>query len=227
MIAPAQKKANLSANRDVYRQAFLGHVHRLLQLGYESLSPATLNTAEEDDITGLLCRRMKQLTEVEPTERWMTHFSVHDQDPVNDVLDTAGKELRRGKRRPKLDIRLVSKTRIPNTRFCVEAKRLYRSDSLKDYLDHEGLGAFVDEYYAQDDDAAGMLGYAQTGPLAEWIGKVEAKLVENSSLRKTSKAETWVTATFAQGPANTYLSRHYRTRSKSEIDIFHTFFVIN
>lgn len=227
MAAPAQKRTNLSANRDVYRQAFFGHVHRLLQLGYESLSTTTLKDAEEDDITGLLCRRMKQLTEVEPTERWMMHFSVHDQDPVNDVLDTAGKKLRRGKRRPKLDIRLVSKTRVPNTRFCVEAKRLYRSDSLKDYLDHEGLGAFVQEYYARDDDAAGMLGYAQTSPLSEWIGKLEAKLEEDGSLRKTSKTKTWVLSTFAHGPASTYLSRHYRAKSKSEIEIFHTFFVFN
>jgi hypothetical protein len=215
---------NLSANRDVYRQAFLGHVHRLLQLGYESLSPATLSTAEEDDITGLLCCRMKQLTEVEPTEHWMTYFSVHDQDPVNDVLDTGREEFRRGKRRPRLDIRLVSKTRIPNTRFCVEAKRLYRSDSLKEYLDREGLEAFVEEYYAKDDDAAGMLGYVQSGGLGDWIAKVQIKLAESVSLRKTAKSETWVSVTFADGPTNTYLSRHYRTKSKSEIDLLHTFF---
>src|SRR6266446_6650356 len=97
-----------TSNRDAYRETFLRHVHCLLQLGYESLHPADFANSEEDDISGEICKGMKRLTEETPTELWMRFFAVHDQDPVTDIAaDDCGKP-RRGKRRPRLDIRLVS-----------------------------------------------------------------------------------------------------------------------
>jgi len=213
-----------SSNREAYLAAFLGHVHRLLQLGYESLAPAAFTNAEEDDITGELCKQMKALTEEQPTERWMSRYSVHDQDPVNDVVNPDTGKVRRGKRRPKLDIRLVSKSRVPNTRFCIEAKRLYRSGSLKDYTDDEGLGAFVAEYYAKGDDAAGMLGYVQSDSVAEWLGKIEKGLAQEISLEKGPGGEVWNLSRFPKGPPNTYLSFHRRGASGRKLDVFHVFF---
>jgi hypothetical protein len=139
---------------------------------------------------------------------------------------TAGKtcKVRRGKRRPKLDIRLVGKARVPNTRFCVEAKRLYRGGSLKEYTDDEGLGAFIAEYYAQKDDAAGMLGYVQCDSTAERLGKLEKSLSEEISLEKGSRGEIWRVSRFVKGPAETYLSLHRCTKSGRRLDVFHTFF---
>jgi len=49
-----------TSNRDAYRGSFLRHVHCLLQLGYESLVPTAFTNAEEDDITGEICKRMTQ-----------------------------------------------------------------------------------------------------------------------------------------------------------------------
>lgn len=216
--------ADHSSNRDSYRATFLGHVHRLLQLGYESLIPTAFTNAEEDDITGELCRHMKVLTEEQPTERWMSRYSVHDQDPVNDVVNSETGKVRRGKRRPKLDIRLAGKSRVPNTRFCIEAKRLYRSGSLKEYTDDEGLGAFVAEYYAKGDDAAGMLGYVQSGSVAEWLGKLEAGLAQEISLEKGPQGEVWILSQFPEGPPSTYLSFHCRSASGRRLDVFHVFF---
>ena len=216
--------ADHSSNRDAYRATFLGHVHRLLQLGYESLIPTAFTNAEEDDITGELCKHMKILTEEQPTERWMSQYSVHDQDPVNDEVNPGTGKVRRGKRRPKLDIRLVGKSRVPNTRFCIEAKRLYRSGSLKEYTDDEGLGAFVAEYYAKGDDAAGMLGYVQSGSVAEWLGKLETGLAQQISLEKGSQGEVWKLSRFPKGPPNTYLSFHRRSAAARRLDVFHVFF---
>jgi hypothetical protein len=216
--------ADHSSNRDAYRATFLGHVHRLLQLGYESLTPPAFTSAEEDDITGELCKHMKVLTEEQSTELWMSRYSVHDQDPVNDVVNPETGKVRRGKRRPKLDIRLVSKSRVPNTRFCIEAKRLYRSGSLKEYTDDEGLGAFVSEYYAKGDDAAGMLGYVQSDSVAEWLGKLEKSLAQEISLEKGSRGEVWTLSRFPKGPPNTYQSLHRRSGSGRKLDVFHVFF---
>ena len=189
------------------------------------MTPTNFTNAEEDDITGELCKHMKFLTEEQPTNRWMARYSVHDQDPANDVVNPETGEVRRGKRRPKLDIRLVCKARVPNTRFCVEAKRLYRGDSVGEYMDDEGLGAFVNEYYAKGDDAAGMLGYVQCDSTAIWLGKLEAKLSTDSSLEKDSNGQVWAQKRFAKGPATTHLSIHRRGTSGPTIDVYHTFFV--
>lgn len=213
-----------SDNRDAYRATFLRHVHRLQQLGYESLTPSEFTNAEEDDITGELCKHMKVLTEEQPTERWMSRYSVHDQDPVNDVVNPETGKVRRGKHRPKLDIRLVSKLCIPNIRFCIEAKRLYRSGSVKEYTDNEGLGAFVDEYYAEHDDAAGMLGYVQSDSVAGWLAKLEKGLLQETSLEKDRRGEVWALSRFPKGPPDTYLSLHRRSKSGRKLDVFHVFF---
>jgi hypothetical protein len=213
-----------TTNRDIYRASFLQHVHRLLQASYEAMTSAAFTHAEEDDITGDLCKHMKHLTEEQPTERWMVYFSVHDQDPVNNMNNETG-ELRRGKRRPKLDIRLVSKAQVPNIRFCIEAKRLYRSGSLKEYTGDGGLDAFIEEYYAERDDAVGMLAYVQSASTAAWLAKVEKSLSKKSSLERGSRGEVWLLSRFPKGPADTYLSLHRRGKSGRKLSVFHSFFV--
>jgi hypothetical protein len=197
----------------------------LLQLGYESLTPTAFTNAEEDDITGELCKHMKLLTEEQPTERWMARYSIHDQDPVNDKANPETGKTRRGKCRPRLDVRLVSKARMPNTQFCTEAKRLYRSDSVQAYIDDEGLGAFVGEYYAERDDAAGMLGYVQCDLIADWLEKLRKKLSGDTSLQKDVSGEVWKLSVFGKGPKAIYLSIHYRKKSGRNIEVFHTFFL--
>jgi hypothetical protein len=224
MLSQANQFAGQSENRVFYRRAFLRHVHRLLQLGYEALSPTAFTNAEEDDITGELCRRMKILTEEQATDRWMAKFSVHDQDPVDGILNVEAGKIRRGKRRPKLDIRLVCKARVPNSRFCIEAKRLYRSDSQVQYTGDGGLGSFVEEYYAEHDDAAGMLAYVQCDSIASWLTKVEKSLSQKSSLEKGSRGEVWTLSRFSRGPSDTYLSFHRRRKSGRKLDVFHSFF---
>src|SRR6266540_324709 len=214
-----------TSNRDDYRQRFLCHVHRLIHLGYSALTPATFASAEEDDITGELCKHMQILTEDKPTEPWMSLYSVHDQHPLHGAINPIGGRIKRGKRRPRLDIRFVSKSQSPSPRFCVEAKRLYRSDSVSSYIDDEGLGAFVSGYYAESDDAGGMLSYVQTESISTWQTKIEARLVAaRSSLTLTGGAKT-KSHVFKGGPKNTFASRHQRAASGRPIDIFHTMLV--
>jgi hypothetical protein len=224
MPSSKRQPASQTANRDAYRGSFLRHVHRLLQLGYESLVPTGFTNAEEDDITGEICKHMKRLTEEEPSEKWMAHYSIHDQDPVNDKLHPVTSKVRRGKWRPRLDIRLVNKASVPNPRFCVEAKRLYRSDSVTEYMDDEGLGAFVGGYYAKTDSAAGMVGYVQVGSIADWLPKIQRKLSENTNSQSHTNGEVWRLSRFRQGPLHTYQSFHRRHNTSSQLEVLHTFF---
>lgn len=209
-----------SDNRADYQAALLRRVHRLLQVAYESLTPSDYQKAEEDDITGDLCKHMKHLTEVAPTDRWMAHFSVHDQDPSNDVSSSKTGKPRKGKRRPKIDVRLGCKHRVPNRGYCIEAKRLYRSDSVSEYVDDEGVGAFICGDYAKDDDCGGMIGYVQSETISRWLPKIEAKLAGQSNLLRTKSGKTWERSGFTGGPRECFASLHKRANG-SEIRLFH------
>lgn len=212
-----------TSNRDDYRKSFLRHVHHLLQLSYASLTPSAFAASEEDDITGELCRHMQVLTEQSPTEPWMSLYSVHDQNPVHGVLDSKTNRIKRGKRRPRLDIRFVSKWAVPNPRFCVEAKRLYRSDSVTSYMDDEGLGAFVAGYYARDDAAGGMLGYVQSDSIDHWLSKIRARLNEDTTAQVVApKDQKSIPHAFHAGPSRTIRSQHQRAGIAQTIDVYHT-----
>lgn len=213
---PPHQSRGRSDNRADYQAAFLQRVHQMLQLAYESLTPAVYAHAEEDDITGDLCKHMKHLTEVAPTERWMVRFSIHDQDPSNDVPSSKTGLRRKGKRRPKIDIRIVCKHQSPNRSYCIEAKRLYRRDSVGKYLDDEGLGAFMLGEYAKDDDHAGMVGYVQTGDVRGWISKLGSR----AELAQGSNGEKWRETKFVRGPQHCYSSIHLRDSGR-QIVIFH------
>ncbi len=222
-LPTSSQPRGLSENRADYQAAFLQRVHRLLQLAYESLKPGDYQHAEEDDITGDLCRHMKHLTEIAPSEKWMSRFSIHDQDPSNDVAAAKTGKPRKGKRRPKIDVRLVCKHRVPNRGYCVEAKRLYRSDSVSEYVDDEGVGAFICGDYAKDDDFGGMIGYIQTESLHMWLPKIEAKLGKHSSLRPSKNGNAWEPAKFKNGPVVTLKSLHQR-ESEQGITLIHVMF---
>lgn len=214
-----------TSNRDDYRKSFLRHVHCLIQLGYASLTPTAFSTSEEDDITGELCRHMQALTDDKPTVPWMNLYSVHDQNPVHGATDPASGRIKLGKRRPKLDIRFVSKWTSPSQRFCVEAKRLYRSDSVSSYMDDEGLGAFVAGYYAVNDTSGGMMGYVQAKSVGYWQTKIEARLDSDCSAQLISGLRKSAPHRFNAGPNHTFRSRHDRTGTSQPVEIFHTLLV--
>lgn len=149
----------------------------------------------------------------------MARFSIHDQDPSNDVISEKTGLSRKGKRRPKIDVRIVCKHQIPNRGYCIEAKRLYRSDSVSEYVNDEGVGAFIWGDYAKDDDFGGMLGYIQKGDIADWVPKIDTKLGTVSST--TSKRLHSVQ--FKKGPENCYASTHLRDSGR-EIELVHVMF---
>jgi hypothetical protein len=130
---------------------------------------------------------------------------------------------RKGKRRPKIDIRIVCKHQVPNRGYCIEAKRLYRSDSVSEYLDDEGIGAFILGEYAKDDEHGGMIGYVQTGKMQEWLSKVSTRLPKLPHHRMAAKTEAWEAVDFPKGPSLCFKSSHTRN-SGGAIMVFHVFF---
>lgn len=131
---------------------------------HANLNRSSLKKAEEPHITGELVKSARQIVESEHAEQWMEHVEIPD-DPPQNLAD------RYGKRRPRIDIEFVHTIHGPRPRFHVEAKRLYRSDSVSEYFGAAGVQMFVDGTYAAE-WPSGMLGYVQSDDCNAWLGRL-------------------------------------------------------
>ena len=206
------------AQQDVYRPAFVHNCLALLVHARRQLAGTALATEEEPSITGLLVQCAKEIIESDDAEPWMEHLEVLDDPPQNDQPD------RRGKRRPRIDIEFVEVRRGPRPRFHVEAKRLYRSDSIGEYVGAGGLGMFLGGAYASIWPSAGMLGYVQSRSCTEWLGEVGDRLANGQTKFRLCKQEhtfsspDWPTA----GLEDVKTSCHTRTDERlGSLHIFH------
>ena len=206
------------AQQDAYRHAFVHNCLALLVRARRKLAGTALASEEEPSITGLLVQRAKEIIESEDAEQWMEHLEVLDDPPQND------QPKRRGKRRPRIDIEFVEVRRGPRPRFHVEAKRLYRSDSVGEYVGTGGLGMFLDGAYASIWPSAGMLGYVQNRTCTEWLGEVGDRLANGQTKFRLCKQEDtfssldWPT----EGLEDVRTSCHARTDERlGSLRIFH------
>ncbi len=205
--------ASSQQQQDLYRPAFVHNCLLVLVRALKRLSDRQVSTAEEPAITGLIVASAKELIEMEDAEPWMEHLIVLDDPPQNDDPD------RPGKSRPRIDIEFVETRKGVRPRFHVEAKRLYRSDSVNEYLGQSGLGMFVSGSYASDWPSAGMLGYVQTDTCAAWLSAIERGM----KAREMFKIGLWQSATWTtEGLEDVRESRHERVhKSLGTISLFH------
>lgn len=208
------------AQQDVYRSAFIHNCLALLVRARWRLIGMELAGEEEPAITGLLVQRAKEIVEADDAEQWMEHLEILDDAVQNDQPD------RRGKRRPRIDIEFVEVRRGPRPRFHVEAKRLYRPDSIAEYLGAGGLGMYICGAYAADWPSAGMLGYVQNRTCTKWLGELAERLANGQTKFHLCKQEhtfsspDWST----EGLEDVRTSCHTRTEeSLGSLRIFHLF----
>jgi len=162
-----------SEQQSLYRPAFARNCMAILVRARGRLNPASLQAAEEPHITGELIREAQNLIENDGAESWMEHLEIKDDPPQN----VPG---RFGKSRPRIDFEFVYVVRGAHPRFHIEAKRLYRSDSVNEYFGSNGLEMFVDGTYAAEWPSAGMLGYVQTDDSATWLNRLAGGLKTRS-----------------------------------------------
>lgn len=224
-FAASQRRVAPANARD-YQAVFLQHVHCLLQLGYARLTSAAFADTEEEVISGELRRHIRHVLYESPTARWMKHYDVHNEDPEDGAVHPGQTEPRRGKDRPVIDLRFISGHTCPRKRFCFEAKRLYRSDSVSQYVGPAGLGCFLDGTYAKDDDAAGMLGFVQTDTVDAWAEKIRTKIESASSTQTLASGRKWEKRPYHHGPSNCFVSMHQRLGIATGLDIYHTFLLM-
>ena len=149
----------------LYRSAFVRNCMTIIVRSHVALNRSSLKTTEEPHITGEIVKSARQIVESEYAEPWMEHLEILD-DPPQDLRG------RRGKSRPRIDIEFVQTMHGRRPRFHVESKRLYRSDSVSEYLGPSGLQMFVDGTYASEWPSAGMIGYVQSDDCSTWLGRL-------------------------------------------------------
>jgi len=149
---------------------------------------------------------------------WASRYTVHDDRPIS----TATTE---GRDRARIDIEIERTMPGRHPRFQFEAKRLYRSDSVAEYVGNEGLGAFLDNTYSSSSSAAGMLGYVQNSAEKTWAGKIEAKLDVDRAQHEIAigAASVWELVSLFGGAAGALSYHSTHARSPMSIDVFHTF----
>ena len=208
---PSQEQQNL------YRVAFVKNCFVLLVRAYDAIDTHSLQGAEEPHITGELVRCARTIVERQDAAPWMEHMEVLD-DPPQAV---AG---RHGKRRPRIDIEFVRTGRGLRPRFHVEAKRLYRSDSVNEYFGPGGLQMFVNGEYAGGWSSAGMLGYVQCDTSAVWLHRLASGFVTRRvEIRASEDFPDWAPAGWqGEGLDGVHTSQHdRRLENLGPIRIFH------
>jgi len=182
------------------------------------LDVRSLSRAQEPAITGELVRTMKEAKLKADAPTWMIRMYVADDPPVN----APG---RLGKQRRRVDIEFERSERGFTFHLHFEAKRLYRSDSVVEYLGKEGLGMFLAGEYARDENVGGMLGYVQSEGSAEWMARLNAALAnEHAKYAVTGDGALEVAALLHELP-QIHRSKHERLVVGRPILIFHTLLV--
>lgn len=219
MNTPATSHRGRSANAPELRQAFVGKVHQLLQLGYERLAASELSQTDEPAITGLIVNAIEEVLDDPPESisPWCDHFHPCDDPPEN----TKGLK---GKNRKRVDIRVSSSEVRPRARFRFEAKRLSAGKyNVAQYAGEGGLGCFLNGAYAADDPDCGMIGYVQSEQEEAWAQKVSDTFSNLPDNFCYSSTRGWQRLQFTDGPAFVFVSSHHRRTNQSEIVIYHTF----
>jgi hypothetical protein len=208
--------ANSASSSVLYQLAFVKRCHEILGRGYQKLQAATLHEAQETEITGELVKAMKEFLESADSPAWTTHFFVADDPPQNAIG-------RLGKKRRRVDIEFEHAQHGPRPRLHLEAKRLYKSGSVAEYLGNEGLSLFVEGEYAPKQNVGAMLGYVQEKEATEWIEQIRASLTDSPERYGFHLVPGLVKEGLTAHLAETHRSHHDRVKLGRPIAIYHTF----
>ena len=209
-----------SANAAEYQRVFLAQAHRLLAMGYGELIPDEHSHAEEEDITGRLVQAMEAVLDRPGAPPWMTWLDVQEDPRIHDPQ-------RKGKRRRRVDIRIVSAQRRPRSRLSFEAKRLGRGHGVSVYLGKDGLGCFIDGRYARRENVAGMLGYVQKGSCEDWVRRIAKAIAQRAGKLHMLKSSLWERARVVRELGHTYRSGHARPGIGRSVQVYHTLLLFN
>jgi hypothetical protein len=200
---------------------FVERAHELLQAGYESLDAKACNLWAEPEISGELAWKIEELlcTRNQP---WMRYWTAVDNWPENEP-DQLGSKKRLGKRRRLPDIKLKYAGQRETLYFRFEAKKLAGTGDYTDLISHtDGLGRFLRRVYGRDDEAGGLLGYAQTESPEIHAERVRTALATDPRKYRVHPNGGWTAVIWKNGPKCSFRAVHSREHGPV-IVIFYSF----
>lgn len=204
-----------SFTRNSYDYGFRRDAHQLLEWGYQDALAEIHCNLQEEEITGLIAEAMEQRFNAPSTPETFDRYSIDEEKPI-------AVEGRKGKKRRRLDLVVVSGHSRPRPKYIFEAKRLRKNGySIGKYVGEDGLQCFVKEVYASQYPETAMVGYVQSDPISYWESELKRSFDRdlNNDLRITQLLQK---VQVLSSVPDVWVSEHERITG-SAIAVYHIF----
>ncbi len=201
--------------RSSYDYGFRQDAHQLLAWGYQdALSEIHCNLVEEE-ITGLIVEAIEKRLDNPSTPEKFDRYSIDEEKPIT-------VEGRKGKKRRRLDLVVVSGHSRPRPKYIFEAKRLRKNGyPIGRYVGKDGLQCFVKGVYASQYLEAAMVGYIQSDAASYW--EIELKRSFDGDLHNDLRiTQLLQKVQVLSSMPDVWVSEHGR-RAGSSITMYHIF----
>jgi len=153
--------------RSSYDYGFRRDAHQLLAWGYQDALAELHCNLQEEEITGLIVEAIEKRLDNPSTPEKFDRYSIDEEKPI-------AVEDRKGKKRRRLDLVVVSAHTRPRPKYIFEAKRLRKNSyPIGKYVGEDGLQCFVKGVYASQYPEAAMVGYVQSDTASYWESELK------------------------------------------------------
>ena len=153
--------------RSAYDYGFRRDAHQLIDWGYQDALSEIHCKLLEEEITGLIVDAIEERLDDPFTPERFDRYSIDEEKPIS-------VEGRKGKKRRRLDLVVVSGHSRPRPKYIFEAKRLRKNGyPISKYLGEDGLKCFIQGVYASQYPEAAMIGYVQSDIAIYWESELQ------------------------------------------------------
>ncbi|MCY7391419.1 MAG: hypothetical protein LH647_07960 [Leptolyngbyaceae cyanobacterium CAN_BIN12] len=201
--------------RSSYDYGFRRDAHQLLAWGYQDALPELHCNLQEEEITGLIVEAIEKRLDNPSTPEKFDRYSIDEEKPI-------AVEDRKGKKRRRLDLVVVSAHTRPRPKYIFEAKRLRKNSyPIGKYVGEDGLQCFVKGVYASQYPEAAMVGYVQSDAASYWESELKRRFNgdPNNDLRIIQLLQK---VQVLSSMPNVWVSEHERVTGSS-IATYHIF----
>ena len=161
---------------NAYNNKFRQDAHQLVAWGYQDALSQIHSDLVEEEITGLIVEAIEKRLDDPYTPERFERYSIDEEKPI-------AVEGRKGKRRRRLDLVVVSGHFRPRPKYIFEAKRLRKNGyPIGKYVGEGGLQCFVKGVYASEHPEAAMIGYLQSDNAIYWETELHRSFKDSSDL---------------------------------------------
>jgi hypothetical protein len=201
--------------RSSYDYGFRRDAHQLLGWGYQDTLSQIHYRLQEEETTGLIVEAIEKRLDNPSTPEKFDRYSIDEEKPFSI-------EGRRGKKRRRLDLVVVSSHSRPRPKYIFEAKRLRKNSyPIGRYMGEDGLQCFTKGVYASQYPEAAMVGYIQSDAASYWETELK-RCFENDLHNSLCIKQQIQKVKILPSMPNVWVSEHERSELRS-ITVYHIF----